>query len=166
MEFDRGIRSGQVRSAVASSWRWNPATHNQKSAATATTRLGSKWWANIAVCLPLPIPILLLSLLLSLLLLLRLQVLVVDVFVVALVAVGLFLVDRLRLHADTHHTNMVDCMYVCSVCMNVVYVYHLPYLQDVVLGHAGDDPGLREVPAEVRHLGRVAAVHEQQLGRT
>mmetsp|Transcript_12735 Transcript_12735/g.32286 ORF Transcript_12735/g.32286 Transcript_12735/m.32286 type:complete len:201 (+) Transcript_12735:121-723(+) len=43
---------------------------------------------------------------------------------------------------------------------------HLPDLQDVVLGHSRDHPIVVGVPGEVRNLGRVARVDEEEFGRT
>eukprot|EP00961_Rhodomonas_salina_P235900 3188166-Rhodomonas_salina.1 len=41
--------------------------------------------------------------------------------------------------------------------------HHLPDLQNVVLGHGGDHPGVVRAPAEVRHLRGVPAVLELRI---
>lgn len=40
---------------------------------------------------------------------------------------------------------------------------HLPYLQDVVFAHAGDDPVLVRAPSQVRYLGSMSTMNKKQL---
>merc|ERR1712012_1369072 len=46
------------------------------------------------------------------------------------------------------------------------YKWFPPHLHYIVLGDRADDPGFSWVPREVRDLGGVTAVDEEQLGRS
>jgi len=52
------------------------------------------------------------------------------------------------------------------VLTHEIETHHLPYLQYVVLGDASNDPMIIEIPTEVRNLGCVSSVDEEQLGRS